>query len=388
MALSLKEILSFESSIEASPLLSKFLPEAQGKHDGSTSPNGLTRRHWFESPGQGPRENVVDRSPLYPCSDLECEEDAICVDGPRSKSCSSCSVSSSVSSSFAEHGPDGPLMDSDAVDNTEIEFSNEETVELDNCEDESMDSDVVAGVWGLAWGERRIWPSSSLCRFITRFSCPESPGIGIHRVKYNVQRVAVRAKELAEGVSAEFSKRKKSREIFVILPGGWLRRVWDLTSLILILSLLVCKVASERWQSQHRGWMYADLVGYNPYTSSLLKIQVLLDCFFIVDILVNFCTAYRDKDGKLVKDPYLIAKNYAMHWWGFFRFYLVFPSYTSARLILDMFCAIPFDYILHIEDPVEQEQRRRTWFAKVTRRTHALHILRAASDTRPFRGAR
>ena len=30
MALSLKEILSFESSIEASPLLSNFLPEAQG----------------------------------------------------------------------------------------------------------------------------------------------------------------------------------------------------------------------------------------------------------------------------------------------------------------------------------------------------------------------
>ena len=82
--------------------------------------------------------------------------------------------------------------------------------------------------------------------------------------------------------------------------------------------------------------------------------QVLLDCFFIVDILVNFCTAYRDKDGKLVKDPYLIAKNYAMHWWGFVRFYLVFLSYTTTRLILDMFCAIPFDYILHIEDPVRK----------------------------------
>eukprot|EP00960_Hanusia_phi_P077853 768749-Hanusia_phi.AAC.5 len=312
MALSLREILSLESSIEASPLLSKVCSKAPGKDDGPVNSYSFAGELWFESPGQGPKENLVDRSPMYPCSAFDYEEDEACVNGPKSKSCSSCSASSSVSSSFAEHGPHGPVMDDDAVENTDVDCSKEGTGDLENCEDEGIDSDVVAGVWGLAWGERRIWPSSSLCRFVTRLS--ESPGIGIHRGRYNVQRVAVRAKALAEGMSAEFSKRKKSREIFVILPGGMLRRFWDLTSFILLLSLLVCKVASERWESQHRGWMYADLVGYNPYTSSLLKIQVLFDCFFIVDILVNFCTAYRDKDGKLVKDPYLIAKNYAMHW--------------------------------------------------------------------------
>jgi hypothetical protein len=137
----------------------------------------------------------------------------------------------------------------------------------------------------------------------------------------------------------------------------------------------VLQVCNERWKSEHKGWIFFDME--EPYSGLVLRLQVLLDLFFIADIFVNFRTAYLDeKTGKYVKDSWKIAAHYSRHW-----------------LLCDLFCAIPLDVLLdespHIVVGMDAPRKKgKTWLKWLLRRTGALHMLRVAADTGPFKGAR
>ncbi len=196
-----------------------------------------------------------------------------------------------------------------------------------------------------------------------------------------VRHVAVRAKELAATMGQRLQSRRrrhaKSRpriqSPMILLPGGIIRRAWDCIGLFLLLVLILVQVANERWKSQHGGWMFYDVDP--PYTAAMLKLQVLQDVFFIVDIFVNFRTAYCDEQtGEYVKDAWRIAAHYSRHW-----------------LVCDLFCAIPLDLILDDTPATAIDAHRKkgkNWLKRLVRRTGALHVLRQAAGTRPFNGAR
>jgi len=203
----------------------------------------------------------------------------------------------------------------------------------------------------------------------------------VRSVREHVRHVAVRAKELAATMGEQWQRKRRNarsqRQIrsdrMILLPGGNIRRAWDCIGLVLLLLLLLVQVVNERWKSQHKGWIFFDVE--QPYNAVMLKIQVLLDVFFIVDIFVNFRTAYCDaKSGQYVKDAWRIADHYSRNW-----------------LLCDLFCAIPLDLLLD-ETPVVmrevQRKKGKTWLKRLVRRTGALHFLRVAASTRPFRGAR
>lgn len=195
-------------------------------------------------------------------------------------------------------------------------------------------------------------------------------------VRERVRRVAVRAKELAATMSNSLRRKRRQppaprprRSNMILLPGGHIRRAWDCIGLLLLVLLILVQVVNERWKEQHRGWIHFD--AEQPYDVAVMKLQVLLDVFFIVDVFVNFRTAYLDENtGEYVKDAWRIASHYSRHW-----------------LICDLFCAIPLDLLLD-ETPHVVEGKGKTRLKWLLRRTGVLHLLRIAAATRPFRSAR
>jgi hypothetical protein len=297
--------------------------------------------------------------------------------------------------------------------------------------------ELTEGVWGLNWGRKKVWslPENPLRRHLkalrerarggifaartspakTKSQCADNPADvlvsstsdhdadgdisesetlrhstprvtptetrsrSIGSVRERVRFVAVRAKQLAETMGESWQKKRRHakaqaravRSDMILLPGGLIRRAWDCLGLLLLLLLMAVQVMNERWKSEHRGWLFFDV--QQPYDHTLNKVQVLLDLFFIVDIFVNFRTAYLDEaTGRYVKDARRIASHYSRHW-----------------LICDIFCAIPLDLLLdetpHVMEAQRKGKNRLKW---LLRRTGALHVLRITAGTRPFRGAR
>jgi hypothetical protein len=206
----------------------------------------------------------------------------------------------------------------------------------------------------------------------------------IRSVGQGIQRVASRATELAVTVGEKWKKRRvrlakaqrgqAPHSSMILLPGGAIRRAWDCLGLCLVLLVILVQVIKARWESHHKGWMFFDVE--HPYQGVLLQLQVLQDVFFIVDIFVNFRTAYVDEaTGRYVRDPWRIASHYSRHW-----------------LICDLLCALPLDMLVNESLIVATETPRRKgpkrWFKQLLRRTGVLHMLRSAAAIGPFRGAR
>ena len=64
-------------------------------------------------------------------------------------------------------------------------------------------------------------------------------------------------------------------------------------------------------------------------TADFLLFQVIVDIFFIIDIVVCFRTTFTDNDGREVTDAISIAK-------GYFR----------GTFIIDLVAGIPLDFIM------------------------------------------
>jgi len=248
---------------------------------------------------------------------------------------------------------------------------------------ESLDDDIVSGVWGLSGGRKAreavsgtnsLHLSPDRCReagaWLGRTAASFASGVGetaatlIKRTSSLRLRTPPRAAKMAQ-------ENPPAAGAFILLPDGMRRRAWDVLGLVLLLSLLLVQAVNERWRKQHHGWLYADVQGDNPHLAYLLKIKVLLDCFYMADIFVNFRTAYQDEAGNLVKDPWKIAGHYAVHW-----------------LIFDLLCALPLDLLLDEKDLHHSARVRPGFWGWVVRRTRALAFLRLANQTTPLRFSR
>ena len=62
----------------------------------------------------------------------------------------------------------------------------------------------------------------------------------------------------------------------------------------------------------------------------MLILSLIVDCMFVLDILLNFRTTYISSSDVLERDPKMLAVNYLKTWF-----------------IIDLLAAIPFDWIMH-----------------------------------------
>jgi len=119
-----------------------------------------------------------------------------------------------------------------------------------------------------------------------------------------------------EALQSGTSGRRRVRSLFrAIHPDGVLRRVWDLIQLVLIVYISIAvpvRVGFDK--AAYGGWFIFDL---------------LVDLFFVFDIVLNFLTAYEDENG----DLRCAHKEIAGH-------------YTATWLFLDLLAAFPVDYIV------------------------------------------
>ena len=87
--------------------------------------------------------------------------------------------------------------------------------------------------------------------------------------------------------------------------------VWDIVMLILILYITIYLPVVVAF-SENKVTVFA----------------VFIDCLFAIDIIVQFLSAYKGREGKLVKEPKKIAMNYITSWFvidliATFPFYLI-----------------------------------------------------------------
>lgn len=113
-------------------------------------------------------------------------------------------------------------------------------------------------------------------------------------------------------------------------------------------------------------------VGFIPLTigpSSLDYIEAILDCVFIADFILNFFTAIKGLDGRLVRDYKAIASNY-----------------HANSLWLDFFTSIPFSLFLLIVDfTIFQENDHGVVDLELLALVKVLRILKISKFVRFFR---
>lgn len=103
--------------------------------------------------------------------------------------------------------------------------------------------------------------------------------------------------------------------LFIIDPNHKIKLIWNiLMSIILLYTAIIMPYTLTFLDYENLGiWGIMDLV---------------LDFIFFIDILINFCSAYIDQDGCLVKDRRTITINYLKSWF-----------------ILDVVACFPFNFI-------------------------------------------
>lgn len=93
---------------------------------------------------------------------------------------------------------------------------------------------------------------------------------------------------------------KKKMPRFVINPTALWKTIWNVIGLFLILFLAITvpyRIPFEDVASDE--WYYLDIV---------------IDSIFLIDVMLNFFTAYEDENGELITEHNRIAKSYLKTW--------------------------------------------------------------------------
>ena len=141
------------------------------------------------------------------------------------------------------------------------------------------------------------------------------------RAKRRETLMAKFAKEEVFGVQGEVAASSKTKTGFyyylrkhaIILPTSAFRQGWDFVAILLGLYIAVFLPYRIAFVEEH--------------VVAIAAFDVALDCFFLLDLLLNFFTAYVDDVGSLVTKRRLIARHYATSW--------LFP---------DLLSSIPWDW--------------------------------------------
>ncbi|XP_018649331.1 LOW QUALITY PROTEIN: putative voltage-gated potassium channel [Schistosoma mansoni] len=117
----------------------------------------------------------------------------------------------------------------------------------------------------------------------------------------------------------KYKIQKLTKSNFVLLHYGLFHIIWDWLLLILTFYIAFIVPYNVTFES------------HSTHSGRCRIIDLLVEIFLIVDVILNFHTTYVNKNGQIVNDRHLIAKHYAKGW-----------------LILDLLAALPVDFILII----------------------------------------
>ncbi|VDP39551.1 unnamed protein product [Schistosoma margrebowiei] len=117
----------------------------------------------------------------------------------------------------------------------------------------------------------------------------------------------------------EYKIQKLTKSNFVLLHYGLFHIIWDWLLLILTFYIAFIVPYNVTFES------------HSTHSGRCRIIDLMVEIFLIVDVILNFHTTYVNKNGQIINDRHLIAKHYAKGW-----------------LILDLLAALPVDFILII----------------------------------------
>eukprot|EP00924_Labyrinthula_sp_SR-Ha-C_P016240 maker-scaffold_52-augustus-gene-1.0-mRNA-1 protein AED:0.16 eAED:0.17 QI:0/0/0.5/1/0/0.5/2/1605/861 len=115
---------------------------------------------------------------------------------------------------------------------------------------------------------------------------------------------------------------------YIILPRSRERRMWETFIVLLLFYILIVVPVRVCFDILVTGWAAA--------------LDLIIDMLFILDILVNFVSAYISEENEIIVDQFLIAKRYAKTW-----------------LFLDLVASIPFHYIIESQTTSSNTQINR-----------------------------
>ena len=143
----------------------------------------------------------------------------------------------------------------------------------------------------------------------------------------------------------------------IVSPLSLGHSMWDLfIATVLIVSLISLPVG-----------MAFDKVG-----DSMFAMNVIIDFFFIVDIVVTFMTGFVDENDALVMDPFKIALNYSRSWF-----------------LMDAVASVPMDLIFHlIEESQKTQDMNASELASLTKLFKMMRLVRMLKLVRLFRLSR
>ncbi|XP_076808995.1 voltage-gated inwardly rectifying potassium channel KCNH6-like isoform X2 [Clavelina lepadiformis] len=113
---------------------------------------------------------------------------------------------------------------------------------------------------------------------------------------------------------------------WTILHYSLFKAVWDWLILILVIYTAIFTPYSAAFS--FKGASKSDHVGYN-FHDPLSIVEMLVDFFFVVDIVINFRTTYVNKNEEVVSQPRKIAVHYFKGWF-----------------LIDLVAAVPFDLLV------------------------------------------
>eukprot|EP01043_Picozoa_sp_COSAG02_P072396 COSAG02_NODE_13627_length_1370_cov_1.641227_3_plen_315_part_01 len=107
---------------------------------------------------------------------------------------------------------------------------------------------------------------------------------------------------------AKLKRQLKDRKFF-FLPTDRVRQYWDLVQVPLLLYIAIMTPLREGY-----GVSVVMPSAANPCCSGSFVSELLIDLYFVVDIVLNFRTAFHDDDGELVIDQRKVTRHYLKHW--------------------------------------------------------------------------
>ena len=109
-------------------------------------------------------------------------------------------------------------------------------------------------------------------------------------------------------------------ETMILHPKGRFRLVWDLISVLLIFYDLFYVPFTIGFATNANGFLYV--------------FDILKDIFFFMDLILNFITAFYDKNGNLIRVPKIIARHYVSTKLFYFDLITALPIPLVADLII------------------------------------------------------
>nr|CAB3258015.1 potassium voltage-gated channel subfamily H member 7 [Phallusia mammillata] len=186
------------------------------------------------------------------------------------------------------------------------------------------------------------------------------------RGKVNHSSVTMKEKPVAEKVTQvlslgadvlpEYKLQTPHMHKWTILHYSLFKAVWDWLILILVIytAIFTPFTAAFILKLRHETKEVTQTQGYN-FEEPLTVVELLVDIFFVVDIIINFRTTYVNKNDEVVSNPTKIVIHYFKGWF-----------------LIDLVAAVPFDLL------VAGQSQQETTLIGLLKTARLLRLVRVA----------